>query len=77
MQDTLDFMTTKFAEVSEQIQSKVRAKCGEVETQVSTHISDEIRRLNHLIDDFDYPFHTHPGFLRNYKTQLHLFIEKC
>ena len=76
MQDTLDFMTKTFQEVSQTIQSKIRGIGDEVETQVTTAISDEIRRLGHLVDDFDFPFHPHPGFLRNYKKELHLHIEK-
>jgi len=30
-------------------------------------MSDEIRRLGTLVGEFDYPFHPHSGFLRNYK----------
>ena len=44
-------------------------------------MSDEIRRLNYLVGDFDHPFHPHHGFLKTYKrvspspfSQLSSFI---
>ena len=76
LQETLDYMTMKLKEVSEIIKDKIGSIGEEVEMQVTKAMSDEIRRLAHLVGDFDFPFHPHKGFLRNYKKELHGHIEK-
>ena len=43
--------------------------------QVTKAMSEEIRRLGHLVGEFDYPFHPHPGFLKNYKNVSSFFAE--
>ena len=41
-------------------------------------MSEEIRRIGHLVDYFDYPFHPHAGFLRNYKkVKLNFLVVLC
>lgn len=75
-EETLQFMHAKLTEVSDLIHNKIKSIGEEVEMQVTKAMSDEIRRLAHLVDDFDFPFHPHKGFLRNYKKELHVHIEK-
>jgi hypothetical protein len=33
-------------------------------------MAEEIGRLGVLINDFEHPFHTHPGFLQTYKKVM-------
>ena len=46
-------------------------------------MTEEIGRLGLLVNEFDHPFHPHPGFLRTYKkvrttkTFTVLVIYKC
>lgn len=75
-QETLDFMTSKLKQVTENQKSKILNITEEVEIQVTKAMSEEIRRLGHLVGDFDYPFHPHAAYLRNYKNELHVHIEK-
>ena len=35
--------------------------------QVTEAMTEEIGRLGLLVNEFDHPFHPHPGFLRTYK----------
>lgn len=75
-QKTLDFMSTELETKTEEIKKRILNISEEVELQVTKAMSEEIRRLGHLVGEFDFPFHPHPGFLRNYKTELHSHIEK-
>jgi len=42
---------------------------------VSIALSDEIRRLSILVDEFNSPFHSDPLFLNVYKKELHSHVE--
>ena len=37
-------------------------------------MSAEINQLEILVNQFDHPFHTHSGFIRTYKRELHTHI---
>ncbi|XP_065656566.1 mitofusin-2 isoform X2 [Hydra vulgaris] len=76
VQDSLEYMSSQLALVTEQIKLKIKNISEEIGLQVSKAMSEEIRRLGHLVGDFDYPFHPHSGFLKNYKQELHTHIEK-
>ena len=76
LQDTLDYMTNELEKVSDDIKQRIKEITAEVEQQVMKAMNDEIRRLDYLAAEFDYPFHVHPGFLRTYKSELHAYIEK-
>ena len=41
--------------------------CVHLFLQVAQAMSDEINRLGVLVNQFNHPFHTHPGFLRTFK----------
>ena len=43
--------------------------------QVSRALSEEIRRLYELVEDFDRPFHADPMFVDIYKQELHNHVE--
>lgn len=76
LQETLDYMTLESDRVSEEMKNKIQLFTLEVENQVAQAMTDEIRRLDYLVDDFDHAFHPHPGFIRTYKSELHAYIEK-
>lgn len=42
---------------------------------MSKALSEEIRRLAVLVDEFSLPFHTEPLVLNVYKKELHLHVE--
>lgn len=42
---------------------------------MSKALSDEIRRLSVLVDEFDLPFHSDPLVLNVYKKELHSHVE--
>ena len=43
--------------------------------KVSKALSEEIRRLSVLVDEFSIPFHPEPLVLNVYKKELHLHVE--
>ena len=48
--------------------------------QVTEAMTEEIGRLGLLVNEFDHPFHPHPGFLRTYKkvrTTLKCTVQDC
>lgn len=45
--------------------------------QVSKALSDEIRRLSVLVDEFHAPFHSEQLVLQHYKKELHNHVEAC
>ena len=44
---------------------------------MSKALSDEIRRLAVLVDEFHAPFHSEPIVLQVYKKELHNHVESC
>jgi len=76
LEERLEYMTTQFDTLSDSIKNRILKFSEEVEQQVAKAMSDEIRRLNYLVGDFDHPFHPHHGFLKTYKRELYSHIEK-
>ena len=74
-EERLALMKEKLDLVSHECKSKIKEIKEQVEHQVAQAMSDEIRRLGILVNQFDHPFHTHPGFIRTYKRELHTHIE--
>lgn len=48
----------------------------ETEFQVRQAMSDEIRRLSMLVDEFDKPFHQNQMVLQVYKDELYRHVEE-
>lgn len=67
-------MKEKLDLTSHDCKNKIREIKERVEHQVAQAMSDEIKRLGVLVNQFDHPFHTHSGFLRTYKKELHTHI---
>lgn len=52
----------------------IPTSCGISTFQVAQAMSAEINQLEILVNQFDHPFHTHSGFIRTYKRELHTHI---
>ncbi|ESN93802.1 hypothetical protein HELRODRAFT_87998 [Helobdella robusta] len=57
------------------IRDKIKRMTEEVEVKVSTALSEEIRRLSTLVDEFDEIFNSDPISLHDYKKKLHSHVE--
>lgn len=61
--------------LTKEIEDKIRQMTEEVERKVSSALTDEIRRLAVLVDEFNQPFDTNPMVLNQYKKELHAHVE--
>jgi len=66
----------KLHQLTYEIKEEIKQHTEEVERKVSSALTDEIRRLSGLVDEFDRPFHPDPHVLNNYKKELHVYIEQ-
>lgn len=57
------------------MKKKIRNMVEDVESRVSKALTEEIRRLSTLVDEFNLPFHPEPLVLNVYKKELHLHVE--
>lgn len=57
------------------MKDKIRQMVEDVECKVSKALSEEIRRLGVLVDEFSNPFHPDPMVLNVYKKELHRHVE--
>lgn len=55
---------------------KIRQMVEDVECKVSKALSEEIRRIGVLVDEFPNQFHGDPMVLNVYKKELHSYCEK-
>lgn len=62
--------------IHNQSRESIALVSNEAEKQVRTAMSDEIRRLPFLVDDFQLPFHPNPMVLRVYKDELYKHIQE-
>nr|CAG4648497.1 EOG090X01A3 [Polyphemus pediculus] len=75
--DHLDFTEKQLQLVTVEMKDKICKMVEEVEHKVSKALSDEIRRLSVLVDEFHAPFHSEPLVLQVYKKELHNHVEAC
>ncbi|ERL86642.1 hypothetical protein D910_04048, partial [Dendroctonus ponderosae] len=61
--------------VTQEMKKKIRNMVEDVEQRVSKALTEEIRRLSTLVDEFSLPFHSEPLVLNVYKKELHLHVE--
>lgn len=61
--------------VTQEMKKKIRNMVEDVEQRVSKALTEEIRRLSTLVDEFNLPFHSEPLVLNVYKKELHLHVE--
>jgi len=75
--DRLDLTEKQLQLVTVEMKDKICKMVEEVEHKVSKALSDEIRRLSVLVDEFQAPFHSDPLVLGVYKKELHSHVEAC
>jgi len=75
--DHLDFTEKQLQLVTVEMKDKICKMVEEVEHKVSKALSDEIRRLSVLVDEFHAAFHSDNLVLQVYKKELHNHVESC
>jgi mitofusin len=62
--------------ITSEIKEYIKTLVQEVEGKVCSALTEEIRRLNILVNDYDKPFNPEAHFLEAYKKELHSHVEK-
>ena len=73
--DRLDFTERQLEMMTFEMKDKICAIVEDVEYKVSKGLSEEIRRLSVLVDEFSDPFHPDPLVVNVYKSKLNHHIE--
>ncbi|MGH0154606.1 UNVERIFIED_CONTAM: hypothetical protein FKN15_031364 [Acipenser sinensis] len=74
--DQSDYVRSQLGLLTQDIKGKIKAVTEEVETKVSSAMTDEICRLSGLVDEFYSDFHPSPQVLELYKNALNKHIEE-
>lgn len=75
LQERMNYTEQQLIVVTQEMKQKIRNMVEDVEQRVSKALSEEIRRLSTLVDEFSLPFHPEPLVLNVYKKELHLHVE--
>ncbi|XP_014208736.1 transmembrane GTPase Marf isoform X2 [Copidosoma floridanum] len=73
--DRLNFTEQQLMLLTQEMKDKIHRMTEDVEQRVSKALSEEIRRLAVLIDEFNVPFQSEPLVLNVYKRELHAHVE--
>ncbi|KAL0268793.1 UNVERIFIED_CONTAM: hypothetical protein PYX00_010608 [Menopon gallinae] len=73
--DKLVFTEQQFLLITQEMKEKIHHMVEDVEQRVSKALSEEIRRLSVLVDEFTLPFHPEPLVLNVYKREIHTHVE--
>lgn len=73
--DKIDFTDKQLQLLTHEMKDKIRQMVEDVECKVSKALSEEIRRLGVLVDEFHAPFHPDLLVLNVYKKELHSHCE--
>ncbi|XP_043269906.1 transmembrane GTPase Marf isoform X1 [Venturia canescens] len=73
--DKLNFTEQQLMLVTQEMKEKIHRMVEDVEQRVSKALSEEIRRLAVLVDEFSVPFHPESLVLNVYKRELHTHVE--
>uniref|UniRef100_A0A1B6EQB9 Dynamin-type G domain-containing protein n=4 Tax=Proconiini TaxID=565685 RepID=A0A1B6EQB9_9HEMI len=73
--DKLNFTEQQLMLLTQEMKDKIHQMVEDVEEKVSKALSEEIRRLAVLVDEFSLPFHPEPLVLNVYKKELHTHVE--
>ena len=73
--DRLDFTERQLEMMTYEMKDKICAIVEDVEYKVAKGLSEEIRRLSVLVDEFSDPFHPDPLVVNVYKSKLNHHIE--
>ncbi|VVC32473.1 Hypothetical protein CINCED_3A005529 [Cinara cedri] len=74
-QEKLNYTEQSLISITNEMKMKIHQMVDDVEDKVSKALSDEIRRLSVLVDEFNLPFHSDPLVLNAYKKELHSYVE--
>lgn len=61
--------------ITERCKESIAALAAEAERQVRLAMTEEIKRLPSLVDEFQRPFHPNSMVLRVYKAELYRHVE--
>lgn len=75
-EDRLEFVKEQLEICSHDAKRRIKEITSIVEGQVTDAMTEEIGRLGLLVNEFDHPFHPHPGFLKTYKKELYGHLER-
>lgn len=75
MLDRLDFTERQLEMMTHEMKDKICAIVEDVEYKVAKALSEEIRRLSVLVDEFSDPFHPDPLVVNVYKSKLNHHLE--
>lgn len=75
LHEQLSAIEEQLTTITRQMKDKINKMVESVEHKVSLTLSQEIRRLSALIDEYDTPFRTERGALEQYKRALHRHVE--
>jgi len=75
MLDRLDFTERQLELMTHEMKDKICAIVEDVEYKVAKALSEEIRRLSVLVDEFNDPFHPDPLVVNVYKSKLNHHLE--
>ncbi|KMQ89081.1 transmembrane gtpase marf-like protein [Lasius niger] len=73
--DKLNFTEQQLMLLTQEMKDKIHRIVEDVEQRVSKALSEEIRRLAVLVDEFSVPFHPEPLVLNVFKRELHAHVE--
>lgn len=73
--DKLNYTEQQLMLLTQEMKDKIHHMVEDVEQKVSKALSEEIRRLAALVDEFSVPFHTDLLVLNVYKRELHAHVE--
>lgn len=73
--DRLNFTEQQLMILTQEMKDKIHRMVEDVEQRVSKALSEEIRRLAVLVDEFSVPFHSEPLVLNVFKRELHSHVE--
>ncbi|KOB67528.1 Transmembrane GTPase Marf [Operophtera brumata] len=74
LHEQLTSIEEQLTTITRQMKDKINRMVESVEHKVSLTLSQEIRRLSALIDEYDSPFRSERGALENYKKALHRHV---
>ncbi|XP_072164563.1 mitofusin-2-like [Diadema setosum] len=73
--DRLDYLKDQMKILSMECKEKIKDVAEQSESKVSATMTDEIRRLSLLVDQFDKPFHPETLVVQVYKEELQKHVE--
>lgn len=71
----LNFTEQQLIQLTHEMKENIHHIVEDVDQRVRKALSEEIRRLAVLVDEFSVPFHPEPLVLNVYKRELHTHVE--